>query len=131
MVKYRIMVGLVLYRMLVDGHICIVITQVWASCWLWGIPIMVARVFSQLKPTVFSILSCRKKHRPSASPFFTTKNVKAFNLHPLRKYDCVRQKHVACDHNEGDLFTFHCNISNNKICSKPLNMCPPFYTVFV
>ena len=48
--KYRpiIMVGLWYY----------IINQVWQSCWLWGILIMVGFVLSQLKPSELYNLSC-------------------------------------------------------------------------
>ena len=36
------------------------ISQVWPSCWLWGILIMVGCVLSQLKPSELYILSCWK-----------------------------------------------------------------------
>ena len=37
-----------------------IISQVWPSCWLWGILIMVGCVLSQLKPSELYILSCGK-----------------------------------------------------------------------
>ena len=37
-----------------------IISQVWPSCWLWGILIMVGCVLSQLKPSELYILSCRE-----------------------------------------------------------------------
>ena len=37
-------------------------SQVWPSCWLWGIPIMVGCVLSKLKPSELYILSCGVFH---------------------------------------------------------------------
>ena len=35
-----------------------IISQVWSSCWLWGILMMVGCVWGQLKPSELYILSC-------------------------------------------------------------------------
>ena len=46
-----------------------IISQVWSSCWLWGILIMVGCVLSQLKPSELYILSCGKGHGLRPRPF--------------------------------------------------------------
>ena len=55
-----------------------IISQVWPSCWLWGILIMVGCVLSQLKPSERYILSCEK-----GEAFFTAKNVSLRGLYPI------------------------------------------------
>ena len=37
-----------------------IISQMWPSCWLWGVVLMVECVLSQLKPSKLYILSCGK-----------------------------------------------------------------------
>ena len=46
-----------------------VISQVWPSCWLWGILIMIGCVLSQLKPSELYILCCEKGHGLRPRPF--------------------------------------------------------------
>ena len=45
------------------------ISQVWPSCWLWGILIMFGCVLSQLKPAELYILSCEKSLGLRPRPF--------------------------------------------------------------
>ena len=45
------------------------ISQVWPSCWLWGILIMFGCVLSQLKPSELYILSCGKGRGLRPWPF--------------------------------------------------------------
>ena len=60
-----------------------IISQMWPSCWLWGILIMVGCVLSQLKPSGFSILSCEKGLGLRPRTFFTTKNGELYAKTPV------------------------------------------------
>ena len=63
----------------------VLISQVWPSCWLWGILILVGCVLSQLNPSGFSIVSCENCLGLRPRSFFTAKNGELFGLYPIRK----------------------------------------------
>ena len=60
---------------------------------------MVGCVLSQLKPSELNILSCGKglgqRPRPSASTFYTAKNVELLGLYPIRTW-LISAKTVYC-----------------------------------
>ena len=99
-------------------------SQVWPSCWLWGIIIIFGCVLSQLKPSELSIHSCGKGLGLWLR-LSTAKNVQLLGLNPIQSVHCPQAQPATISNDKSsrtEMLHVTC-LAQNVVCVHKQVLC--------